>query len=642
MNVKSGKIEPQRYESNNRRPLTPLLSFGQLNPFEATSGGSTSSPLYLSPPAPGDVSSPPPQREGDGYFGPNTHQRTKGKPVVSSAKVLAQGPRVLSFETLPHRRTASGRTQPDSNDDVDEHQAHNHGSIAVRTLRRYSESSVNAENLRPPPLLESISSTLKMLFASKDTGAFEVLPNEDVEGTTDETSWKKSKNRISHAAMDRRRAKAKQHTNPTASLNIPATITLRKASASYQSEPKTGTNKEAATAEIVHENGLAFRTAVTAIAFQSRPLDSTRMFSSVEHEARRMKFLKYASDESGAARQRAMSMTELGGTSEVPRHSLLAETGLTLQEAHRDPGKFTTSPNSRRHSVSAAGILRRLSTIRAGLRGSVHEIIWQEDQTPSGASSQTSVSPTRKESLPGITNHGTERRPFNGGFGGTELIFGAAALSGHGSSSKEKQSVFHDTMLHLRQSYGNIFDWSWNEHPPGITNSNPHPTDPPNTAEPNSNSDSKERRPSISKTSRIHSFPPLSPRKHTSEWRKAPLPDLNDPAVGRAPHELAKLKYPDGFGSLMDQGLDMYSSISTAVNASMASDVDAGLVKKTTDAYSKIPHAGSGIMMSVGNGAKGPKRSKSVSYAPLPVARMGAEGKAGSSIGVSSHKRVAR
>lgn len=538
---------------------------------------------------------------------------------------------MVSSETLPHRRTAAGRTQPHLNDIVGDHQAHNYGSVAVRTLRRYSEASVNTENLAPLPLLESISSTLNMLFTSKDKGAFEVPSNEDVESTTDKTFWKKSKNGISHAAMDGRRAKAKQHTNPASSLNIPATITLRKASAPYQSEPKTGTNKEAATAEIVHENGPAFRAAVTAMAFQSRPFDSTRMSSSVEHEARRMTFPK---EESGAAKQRAMSMTELGGILEVPQHSSLAKTGLNLQEAHRDPDKSTSSPDLRRHSISAAGILRRLSTIKPDLRGSVHEIIWQEDQTPSGTSSQTSVSPTSKESPLGITNYGTERRPLNGGFGGTDLIFRTVALSGHESSSKRKQSVFHDTMFHLMQSYGNIFDWSWNEHQPGIANSNPHPTDPPNTAEPNSSSDSKDRRPSISKTSRIQSFPPLFPRRHTSEWRKAPLPDLNDPAVGRVPRELAKLKYPYGFGSLIDQGLDIYPSVSTAV--------DAGLVKKTSDTYSKIPQAASGIMISVGNGTVGPKRSKSVSYAPLPVVRMGAEGKAGSSIGASSRKRVAR
>lgn len=562
-------------------------------------------------------------------------------PVVSSAKETTQNQRVLRFETLPHRRTVSRKAQPDSNDNVAEHQALNHESIAVRTLRRYSEASVHAENWNRPPLLQSIASTLNMLFASKNLDAFESSSDEDVEGITDATSRKKSKNSISHAANDRRRAKAKEHVKLTAGLNVPATITLRKASALYQSEPKTGTNEEPTTAEILQENGPAFGAAVTAMAFQNRPFDSTCLSSSEEHQARRVAFPKYSGDEPRAARERAMSVAGLSGTLGVQRHSLLAEAALTLEEAHLDPGKFTIRPNLTRHSVSAAGTLRRLSTIEAGLGSSVHEIIWQEDEVSKGTSSPASVSPPRKESLPGTSNSGTEQRPFDNDFAETALNFWSTGLSAQGSSSKRKQSVSYDAMLHLRQSYGNMFNWSWHEQPLGVANPNLHPTDPPTTMEPNSSFESQQGRPSISKTSRIQSFPALSSRKHTSEWRKAPLPDLNDPTIGRAPHEFAKLKYPDGVVSLMDLGLDMYSSIPNAVSASLAPDVDAGLFRKTLDKHAKLPHAGKWSTYNE-NPAPAPNRSKSVSYAPLPPARMTAEGKVGSSIGISSHKRVGR
>ncbi len=565
-----------------------------------------------------------------------------GTPVISPAKEATKGPRVLRFETLPHRHTGLGKEQPGSSDSVTEHHAYNDNSSAVRSLRRYSEASLQAEDLNPTPLLQSISSTFTMLFASKNPGGSESSSDEDVESATDVRSRKKSKNRMSHAAKHRRRAKAKELNNPTASLVIPATITLRKASDACQPEPTTAIDVEPVAAEIVHDDGPAFQAAVSAMAFQSRAFDLSWLSSFEEHQTSRVSFRKDSGDGPGAARQMAMSVAGISRKSEVRRHSVLAETALTLEEAHLDPSEFTTSPNPRRNSTSAVGTLRRLSTIRAGLRGSVHEIIWQEDEISSGTSSRTSVSPSRKELSPGSTSNGSEPRPFNGGFAGTELNTWSTDLSELGSSSKGKQSVFHDAMLHLRQSYGNMLDWSSNEQPPGVANSTLHPSDPPTIAATCSNSESRERRPSISITSRIQSFPPLSPRRHTSEWRRAPLPDLNDPTIGQAPHELAELKYPDGFGSLMDRGLEMYASIPNAVSASMAPDVDAGLVRKTVEGCSKLSHAENGRAIYVGRWARDPKRSKSVSHVPFAPVRMAVVGKVGSSIGISSHKRVAR
>ena len=681
----SGSFKPQNNEASNRRPLTPFLSFGQLSPFEAIGDDSLTSPLLLSPPLQGRVFSPPPRKQGDGYFGPNTQQRTRKKSRTISGPRSQYPPRetgftsvnqlmehhdsmtesiaeesnhqkvrdfrvtkraspfqetlkrplTVRFETFP--RTGFPKSQHDLGGHTTKNKAHIHQSIAMNSLRRFSEDCMHSEALDPPELLQSIASMLKMLFTSNTSGAFEKISDKD-ETIVDEVPQTKNNPRMSRATRNRRRAGPEESKNPIAKLDIPATITLRKASEVCQSEPKTGISKEAVAAEIIHEDSPALRAAVRASAFQNKDFDSRCLPSFEGREARKVSFARGLNNGPEAQRQRAKSVAGLSGNSKVRRQSLLAETTVTAGEINVDPGTFTVSLKSRRHSSSAVATLRRMSTIRAGLRGSVHEIIWQEDEPSSGTSSLPSISPTRKDSLLGSTSHGAARQPGEAEHIGTELNSWPKAISRQDSFSESKPNLFQDAVLRFKQSYGNIFNWSWDERHLGQAQLHSQSTDLSTTT----SSGITSKRPSMAQASRIQSFPPLRPRSHTSEWRKSPLPDLNDPTIGRAPDELLDLKYPDGYGSLMDRGLEMYSSIPNAVSASVDSDVEVDLVRNMANVHSRFPQLGKTGANVDSTSGFGAMRSKSVSHASLAPARLAGEGKVGSAIGVSSHKRVGR
>ena len=678
-----GTFKPQTNEANNRRPLTPFLSFGQLGPFEDVGDGNLTSPMHLTPPVHGHVSSPPPRKERDGYFGPSAHQHARRKspttsgvrsqsplretgsptldqpagdhdsvadsavhgssekkfedffmkPAGLSSQKTMQKPLTIRFETFA--RTVFTEFQQASSDSTTKDKSHIHDSTAMRSLRRLSESRIHLEALDCPEMVQSVADTLKNLDRFNSLGVFESSSNED-EATAGELSQMKSKRRKSHAAGNRRRA------NPTGNSNIPATITLRKASEVFQSDPKTSINKETVTAEILHENSPALRTVGSALACRSRNFDPERLPSFEGRETRKVSFARDSNDEDEAERQRAKSVAGSAGNSIRRRQSLLAETAVTMEDVHLGPGKFAFCLNSRRHSVSAATSLRRLSTIQAGFRGSVHEVIWQEDGPSSGTSSLPSVSPTRKDSLLGNNTYGTQQQSGEAESIVTELVSWPTTISRQNSSSGSKPNVFQNAVLRLKQSYGNIFNWSWDERHLGEAQSASQPKISRTATAPESTSDPQGRRSSIAQSLRIQSFPPLRQRSHTSDWRKAPLPDLNDPTTGRAPAELLDFKHPDDYGSLMDGRLQMYSSIPNTVSASVDSNVDADSVSKIVDVYSKFPQPGNKGTKVDGSVELATKGSKNVAYASSAHTKLSEEGRAGSAVGVSSHRRVVR
>ena len=539
---------------------------------------------------------------------------TKGlvvTPTASSSQETRNKPRTLRFETFP--RAASPNPQLDSRDDTARDKAHVHESTAVMSLRKVSESRMLSEAPGPPELLHPTPSTLSILFASDSSGVFEDSSDDDETHAVGIFPIE-SKRNMSRAVGSRRRVKPKELMNSTFDLNIPATITLRKASEACQSEPKTGINKEAIAAEILHKHGPALRAAMSAMAFQSGNSESKRLPLFGGHETRKVSFAGDMDNGPAAERQRAKSVAGLSKTSKVRRQSLLADTTLTVEEAHVHPATFTVGLNPRRHSSSAAGALRRLSTFRASLRGSVHEIIWQEDEPSSSTSSLPSESPTRDDSLYGSTTYGVTRQPGKAESIGTELHSGPPNLSTQESSFESKINVFQDAVLRLKKSYGNLFNWSWDGRHLGAAELNSQHADQLSTVAPEATFEPQCITPLISQTSRIQSFPPLPPRSHTSEWRKAPLPDLNDPTVGLAPRELLNPKDPDGYGSLMDRGLEMYSSIPNAINASVDSDLEAELIGKMAVVDSKFPQHGNTNTKVDSSAGLGVERSKSVSY----------------------------
>ena len=510
----------------------------------------------------------------------------------------------------------------------DKNRAYGHDSTAVKSLRRHSEAkSVVSAGI---PLLQSAGVTLHALFTSQNRGPLDDSSDKTNDPRTSYVKRKRAAPHVSHAAGNRQGAKIKQNVDTAASLTVPATIILRKASEARYMEPTTGTDNQCVAAEMLHEDGGVVRAAACALAVHSQQLDSRRFSSFERHKIRTMSSPKDSTNHPLTMEQRAKSVAGLSGLSGSHQHGLAAERTLTPEEARLSPDGFIIRSNSRRQSVSAADSLRRFSVIRAGVnvRGSVHEIIWHEDETSSSASSPVSVDSVENGSL---ATKSLERKTSPDDITATELSSLPKASARKNSFSLErKQSIFQ----------GDLFDWSWNKQSTGASRS---PAPEPFTAVIREGADEvRDRRPSISKSCRIHSFPPLNPRQNTSEWRLAPLPDLNDPIIDQAPCEILEPKYLDGVGSLMDRGLEMYSSIPGAVRASVAPDVDAGLVTQVADTQFEYSHAGLESVVVEGNTGPGYKRSKSVSGAPLAPGRVGEVGKMGGAIGVSSRKRFRR
>ena len=60
-----------------------------------------------------------------------------------------------------------------------------------------------------------------------------------------------------------------------------------------------------------------------------------------------------------------------------------AEPALTFAEAHTTPKVFSSRGGSRKHSVLAMETMRRTSTVQIRPGGSIHEIIWENEDSPS-------------------------------------------------------------------------------------------------------------------------------------------------------------------------------------------------------------------------------------------------------------------
>lgn len=195
--------------------------------------------------------------------------------------------------------------------------------------------------------------------------------------------------------------------------------------------------------------------------------------------------------------------------------TLPSDTAITFSSVHPTPSTFSANRRSRGTSVSSQK--RRTSTIRIKSRSSIHQIIWAEDanaNTSSGSSSSFPSPIEAKSAGPSLIAGNmpyaeiTHSLPASPGY--------MLAPSGPGCSLEE-----------------NIFEWSWSKHSDRVLDEN-RSFDPPQISPvEEASSRPSRRRPSVSKDSSVESFPPLLDRKNTTEWRTAPLGDINDPMIGK-------------------------------------------------------------------------------------------------------------
>lgn len=291
-------------------------------------------------------------------------------------------------------------------------------------------------------------------------------------------------------------------------------------------------------------------------------------------------------------------------SSEVRRQSVTAENALTFIDVHIAPGTFLVNAKSRKRSLAVAEPPpRRISVVQFRSRNSIHEIIWREDET-TGSSSLASSSHT-SESPPRI---------------GQSVRYAEPRLEGEDGQTKEgpitPMPVDSVQSSLIEQPQVGLFQWSWghtastsdvalqeNERKsdcPDLTQltraSNPESSRARTISDPHATIASHKR--SMSEIQDILSFPPLRDRSSTCEWQKGPLIDINAPLVGRGNEP------------------QLYE------------------VTKTNDGVSAERGSRAPELLREDFGGK-----RSVSH-PRAPARNGLSGRAGSSVGSSSHARV--
>ena len=216
------------------------------------------------------------------------------------------------------------------------------------------------------------------------------------------------------------------------------------------------------------------------------------------------------------------------------RYSFPAEAALTFAEVRVAPGSFAVKLRSRRASLIPAECLHHISIIHFRSHNSFHKAIYREDKTTSSSSlASDSTSPARQGCFSRSDTLGHERED--------------SLMQKPGSANKSQDGYLPVAPV-LTPNVGRpqeaLLYWSWGEptSPARMIKQAMAPTsEPRGPVIQTSTSDSNlvarrklsvRRKPYSFGPYTVESFPPLLDRSSTSEWRRAPLVDLDDPLAG--------------------------------------------------------------------------------------------------------------
>ena len=514
-------------------------------------------------------------------------------------------------------------------------------SSPVDVVDEADSPSVNALrslSLKVPPRsnsqgLHRVSTSLARrlsFFKPKPAVSFVTVPSHQASKKSEEISRKSSAHSKSLAYVDvnPRRPTSKDGNETLRTLGTPATITLRKASNVYATSPITTSMSASLDRECEHQR-VEDAPACELLAFYSSPtLTNKPTLSDLSSQespeaASSLKEQPFDTADMGSTRVQSdsRSVSQFSAISNARRCSVPAEALLTFADVHVAPGSFAVEAKSRRQSLVPTEFNRRISTVHFLSRDSVHEVIWREDETTSDTSLTASSGASEQ------VGHSFRSTPSS------EIVETQVQEPPKGSKAAVPKAS--DSLSKFTKIPETLFQWTWgassasaegktpavepesgslgpvtkvttqaadakgdptsqilvNNTSPGITN----------VQQSSDQQQSRSPRPSFSNILSVQSFPPLRTRSSTAEWQKAPLVDLNDPFAGRV-----------GQSSLQKR------TYSTEQVTDVGSDVARGTERGSSQ------HAADcdGIL------------------SPHVNARLGLVGTVGSSIGISSHKRV--
>ncbi|KAL8792835.1 MAG: hypothetical protein Q9195_004564 [Heterodermia aff. obscurata] len=642
---------PAQKATKRRAPPPSLASLDRLNPFKTPSASTP--PNYLTPPVTNiPLYSPPPLSIANDYL--NAHVNHKKRHTAGSMKSQASsGNNGQPLDSLLVRNFVSPTGRPEFQDTssvaarVDEKGSALDPAVEVK---RQATLTLSTPTISSPEVQGEVAFPSHGSFDSKDDTAATALRS--INQVTKESSLFGSRrlSRISQALVtaihqpkafaggeDGRAAGTSedprfdrendiadsptlhQLSRPTSHLfkgthlgfDTPATITLRKASDAYfvviGGATVGNSSRPGSISFSPKPNPSDRKPSVALMDFRSKRL--------TEHRKSLWYSLPLLSDQTPQAesptkdddtKQKIITQESDYESSDifnnVQRPSAIAEPAVTFADVHTAPQSFASVPYSRSRSSSTVKKIRRTSSVRIETRSSVHEVIWREDEHSSGTSSQGSISPIQTDKVP--------QRPSAEAPTSPSLM-----ITSHSAPATPSIHLSNPTLQVLPQE--NIFDWSWNAQKAGPPTSTVSPVDPPMSAPvPEAAVDVTPRRRSVSKESSsasVESFPPLMDRQNTTEWRRAPLVDLNDPMAGRVTRMWLPHITTNGVEELRGLGEEPAKS-------------GAGKKQPSMDG----PGGSEGV---------GEQRRRS-SVHPFAPARLGLKGRVGSSIGASSHKKL--
>ena len=691
LNITDGVSQQQKL---TRRAPAPILSPQHLALARSLphSNASTPTPSLLTPPVSGTPAmSPPPRHEGDDYMNVHVldqHTSRKKQPRDKTRKLhntreesessrRPQRSRRSGPQTMSSDGSGSGLYVPSSFDGDENSSAKVpllrsfarpneplHGPQSITEINRVhvqtwptpsspvdvvdeaDSPSVNALrslSLKVPPRsnsqgLQRVSTSLARrltFFKPKPAVSFVTVPSHQAGKKSEEISRRSSAHGKSLAYVDvnPRRPTFKDGKVTSRTLETPATITLRKASKVYATSPITTSMSATLDRECEHER-VEDAPACELLAFYSSPTLTNKPtlsgLSSLEspEAAVSLKEHPIITADMGSTRVQSdsRSVSQFSAMSNARRSSVPAEALLTFADVHVAPGSFAVEAKSRRQSLVPLEFNRRISTVHFLSRDSVHEVIWREDETTSDTSLTASSGASEQvghsfRSTPSSEIVETQVQELAIGPKGSKAAFPKASDSfskftkmpetlfqwtwGASSTSAEEQTrafepesgslgpVTKVTTQAADETGDPISQILVNNTSPGITNLQ-HSSDPQH---------SRSQRPSFSNILSVQSFPPLRTRSSTAEWQRAPLVDLNDPFAGR---------------------------------------VGQNSVQKHTYSAEQVPDVGSDIARGKEGGSLQSVAGCDRILGPSPQvhARLGSIGAVGSSIGISSHKRI--
>ncbi|KAI4262535.1 MAG: hypothetical protein L6R42_002293 [Xanthoria sp. 1 TBL-2021] len=500
---------PPSLLSARRRVPTPSMSFNSLNslnPFQAPrSNVSSPGSLYLSPPiSTPPFMSPPPRLVAEDYLtssgGKKKHSSrsgavSKGSPLVLQGLPLHR-PATPESDERPHSPNAASKDEVDiiaSASNVKASKVHDqtqqqrwlpspfssttntqnplkeverpsmrfpreiNESLAVVSLKRLSEFvgdttanlSSETDEVSQPSL-----GVLGSLFRKSDMDPPDPKRSDDDQTST--TPWYGIRRRSTAPLGRDKRQSRKNETSPAIlGLEIPATITLRKATGLFQLGPDPASDDPALTDQLnrTREGSITSPTICTLVDFDSRSLSNPDN----DHQQ------KGSNDTANGSGLFVSNLSSKRLMSSDSRRQSLAETAITFSNIFPSPA-ILASPVSGPSFINEAE--RRFSVTHIKSRKSLHQVIWREDDISSSSeTSSKSSSLTRPASikLPDTSENSPEGIPPASSkpdprHSSSPTLSEPGALTPDGPVTIEKLATSNAAE---RQPKGQMLRWSW-------------------------------------------------------------------------------------------------------------------------------------------------------------------------------------